>query len=93
MFSLARVSDRPRVWVDAPLGRPRAIRVGDAHLAVTRVEAMRDETAAYAPHTGPRKVFVVRSDRVRYRLVHLIRDGIWLVEELGSEPLPVRRAA
>ena len=92
MFSLARVSDHTPVWVDAPLGRPRAIRVGDAHLAVTSVEAMRDETAAYAPHTGPRKVFVVRSV-ARYRLVHLIRDGLWIVEELDSEPLPVRLAA
>jgi hypothetical protein len=93
MFSFAGVRESTPVWVDAPLGRPRAIHVGDARMAVTTVEALRDETAAYSPETGPRQVFVVRSQRRRYRLVHLLRDGIWMVEELRSEPAPVRVAA
>jgi hypothetical protein len=68
--------------VDAPLGRPRTIRVGDQRIPVTAVEAMRDETAAYPPASGPRQVFLVRAQRRRYRLVHALREGRWTVEEL-----------
>lgn len=71
--------------VDASLGRPRAIRVGDERLAVTAVEAMRDETAAYPPEVGPRQVFLVRSLSRRFRLIHALRDGRWTVEELGTD--------
>jgi hypothetical protein len=71
--------------VDAPLGRPRSIRVGDQRLTVTAVEAMRDETAAYPPESGPRQVFRVRAHHRRFRLIHALRDGRWTVEELGIE--------
>jgi hypothetical protein len=51
---------------------------------VTDLDAVRDETAAYPPQTGPRRVFLVRSYERRYRLVHLLRDRRWTVEELGA---------
>jgi hypothetical protein len=71
-----------RVSVDAA-GRPLEIREGGQRLAVTALEAVRDETAAYPVASGPRTVFVVRAAQRRYRLVHLLRDGRWTVEELG----------
>jgi len=68
--------------VDAPSGRPREVRVGTQRHLVTALEAVRQETAAYPVEAGPRTVFVVRSQRRRFRLVHLLRDGHWTVEEL-----------
>jgi hypothetical protein len=79
--------------VDAPYGRPRSIQVGGERFVVTTVEAMRDETAAYPPEIGPRQAFVVRSRRRRYRLIHLLREGRWMVEELSAERLAAPLAA
>lgn len=93
MSGLEAHSSQTSCAVDAPLGRPRAIRVGGQRLVVTAVEAMRDETAAYAPDAGPRQVFVVRSHRRRYRLIHLLRHGRWTVEELRPTGVPVGLAA
>jgi hypothetical protein len=74
------------VSVDGASGRPREIRAEGQRHAVTSLDAIRDETAAYPPETGPRRVFLVRSHERRYRLVHLLRDGRWTVEELrGAE--------
>lgn len=74
------------VSVDGASGRPREIRAEGERRAVTSLDAIRDETAAYPPETGPRRVFLVRSHERRYRLVHLLRDGRWTVEELrGGE--------
>lgn len=72
------------VAVDGPSGRPREIRARGERRTVTALEAIRDETAAYPPQTGPRRVFVVRSHERRYRLVNLLRDGSWTVEEIAS---------
>jgi len=72
------------VAVDGPSGRPREIRAHGERRAVTALEAIRDETAAYPPQTGPRRVFLVRSHERRYRLVNLLRDGSWTVEEIRS---------
>jgi hypothetical protein len=72
------------VSVDGASGRPREIRAQGVRRAVTALEAVRDEIAAYPPQTGPRRVFLVRSHERRYRLVHLLRDGRWTVEELRS---------
>jgi hypothetical protein len=73
-----------RVSVDGASGRPREIRAHGERHAVTALEAIRDETAAYPPQTGPRRVFLVRSYERRYRLVNLLRDGSWIVEEIAS---------
>lgn len=72
------------VAVDGASGRPREIRAHGQRRAVTALDAVRDETAAYPPQTGPRRVFLVRSHERRYRLVHLLRDGSWTVEELAA---------
>jgi hypothetical protein len=72
------------VAVDGPSGRPREIHALGERRTVTALEAIRDETAAYPPQTGPRRVFVVRSYERRYRLVNLIRDGRWTVEEIPN---------
>jgi hypothetical protein len=70
------------VAVDLASGRPREIRTSGVRHAVTALESIRDETAAYPPQVGPRKVFHVRSYERRYRLVHLLRERRWTVEEL-----------
>jgi hypothetical protein len=65
-------------------GRPREIRITGERLTVTGLEAVREETAAYPLGTGPRRVFIVGAGRRRYRLVHLLRDRRWTVEELAA---------
>jgi hypothetical protein len=82
MSILGQPSSSVVVSVDGASGRPREIRTGRERLAVTALDAIRDETAAYPPQTGPRRVFMVRSFERRYRLVHLLRDDRWTVEEL-----------
>ena len=65
-------------------GRPCEIRADGRRLRVAALESVRDETAAYALDTGPRTVFVVAAAGRRYRLVHLLRDRRWTVEQLGA---------
>lgn len=83
----------PQVVVDGNTGRPRELRAGGERHPVTALEAVRDETAAYSVGSGPRTVFVVRAMGRRYRLVHLLRDRRWLVEELGNGASPFASAA
>ena len=85
MFSFHHLLPSGIVAVDERSGRPLEIRAGGERLPVTLLEAIRDETAAYPLETGPRTVFVLRSQRRRYRLVHLVRDGRWTVEELHRD--------
>jgi hypothetical protein len=91
MFDLVSMTI-PRVAVDAD-GRPRAIRDAGQRLAVTALESVRDETAAYPLASGPRTVFVVRAADRRYRLVHRLRDRHWTVEPLGAAHSAGARAA
>jgi hypothetical protein len=84
MSILSQASQSVAVSVDGASGRPREIRALGVRHVVTALDAIRDETAAYPPQTGPRRVFMVRSHQRRYRLVHLLRDGRWTVEELGA---------
>jgi hypothetical protein len=81
------------VSVHATTGRPREIRTGGTRVAVTELESVRDETAAYPLDSGPRTVFVVIAARRRYRLTHLLRDRRWTVEELGPPSAVLARAA
>ncbi len=90
MFSFSAII--PAVSVDAA-GRPREIRAAGERLAVNGLESVRDEIAAYPHGSGPRTVFVVRASGRRYRLVHLLRDRRWTVEELGAEPAGLAEAA
>jgi hypothetical protein len=81
------------VVVDGRTGRPREIRSAGERLAITVLEAVRDETSAYPADTGPRTVFVVRSGVRRYRLVHLLAERRWTIEELTPPGTAVTRAA
>lgn len=90
MFSLAAATSA--VSTDAA-GRPREIRTEGLRLPVTALESVRSEMAAYSLETGPRTVFVVAAAGRRYRLVHLLRDRRWTVEEMGARRPPVADAA
>ncbi len=90
MFNLTATPSK--VSVDAA-GRPLEIRDGGRRLPVTALEAVRDETAAYPVESGPRTVFVVRAAQRRYRLVHLLRDRRWTVEELRERQQRLSTAA
>ena len=72
------------IVVDGSTGRPTEIRSQGRRLAISAVEAVRDETAAYPDRWGPRQVFVVRAGDERYRLVHLLRDRRWTLERLAA---------
>ena len=64
-----------------------------ARAGLERWDSVRDETAAYPQGSGPRTVFVVRAGGRRYRLVHLIRDRCWTLEEIGAQAAGLSRAA
>lgn len=93
MFQLHTKSAAFTVSVDSATGRPREIRAHGQRIAVSALEAVRDETAAYHMDTGPRTVFLVRAGGRRYRLVHLMRDRRWTLEELESPAPGLFRAA
>lgn len=90
MFSLTTATTS--VATDA-VGCPREIRAHGLRLPVTALESVRDETAAYPVATGPRTVFVVSAAERRYRLVHLLRDRRWTIEELAVRRVGLARAA
>ncbi len=73
------------VSCDRMTGRPRSVRVGPDEVGVLAVERIRDESAAYPAHEGPRTVFVVRTARARIRLAFRHRERRWLME--GIDPL------
>jgi hypothetical protein len=73
-------------WLD---GRPRAITWRDETLPVTRVSAIRHESAAYQVTTGPRTVFEVATPRARLSLSFRHRSRRWTIEAMEE---PVRRA-
>lgn len=81
MFDLGAVNSD--VAVNA-VGRPREIRTGGRRHAITGLESVRDETAAYPAGSGPRTVFVVTTTAGRFRLTHWLRDRRWTVEELAA---------
>jgi hypothetical protein len=93
MFDFQARSAPPAVAVDGRSGRPVGIRAGGELHAITVLERMRDETAAYPPASGPRTVFVVRSHDHRYRLVHLLDERRWTIEELPVDAPGLTRAA
>ena len=85
--------DAGGVAVDRRTGRPREVRAAGERRAVTDLESVRNETAAYPFETGPRRVFVVRAQERRYRLVHLVDEERWTVEELPVRAVGSMRAA
>jgi hypothetical protein len=72
------------VRTDWITGRPREIRVGAHVVPVTRIAAVRRETAAYPVETGPRTTFEVDTPEARIALIFRHRGRRWTVE--GFEP-------
>jgi hypothetical protein len=64
-------------WFD---GRPREITWRDETLPITRVSAVRQESAAYPVVTGPRTVFEVTTPRARMALSYRHRSRRWTVD-------------
>lgn len=93
MFQLNTNAASISVSVDGGSGRPREIRAHGERMVVSSLEAVRDETAAYPVDTGPRTVFVVRAGSRRFRLVHLVRDRRWTLEELSGHAGGLSKAA
>jgi hypothetical protein len=80
-------------WLD---GRPLSIQLGDEELPVTRIEQVREESAAYRVELGPRTIFEVRTPDARLRLAYEHRRRRWMLEGLDRTPLVdvgIRRAA
>jgi len=66
-------------WLD---GRPREVIWRNETLPITRVSAVRDESAAYPVITGPRTVFEVTTPRARLALTYRHRSRRWTLEAL-----------
>jgi hypothetical protein len=73
-----------RVRWDRRNARPAAVRIGDRQLAVTALEAVRDETAAYPADRGPRITYLVETDAGQASLVYDGRRRRWYVEALDT---------
>jgi len=79
-----------QVRTDWLTGRPREIRLGEQVLAVTRIAAVRRETAAYPMRIGPSTTFEVDTTVARLALTFRHRGRRWTVD--GVDPTE-RRAA
>ncbi len=68
-----------RVRTNWLTGRPREILWGEQVLHVTKIAAVRRETAAYPVETGPRTTFEVDTADVRLALTFRHRSRRWIV--------------
>ena len=73
-----------RVRTDWFSGRPREITWGDERLPVLRLQAVRQEAAAYPVITGPRTLFEVDTPRARLSLAFQHRSRRWTVTGLDE---------
>jgi hypothetical protein len=71
-------------WFD---GSPREITWGDERLSVTRLNAVREEAAAYPVITGPRTLFDVETPRARLALTYQHRSRRWTITALDDDEL------
>ena len=69
-------------WFD---GSPREITWGDERLPVTRLNAVREEAAAYPVITGPRTLFDVETSRARLALTYQHRSRRWTITALDDD--------
>ncbi|MGD0862411.1 MAG: hypothetical protein ABSA21_06570 [Candidatus Limnocylindrales bacterium] len=77
------VSVRVRAdWLD---GTPREITWGELRLPVTRLTAVRSETAAFKAAVGPRTVFEVETPGARLALCYTHRSRRWTVDGVDDE--------
>ena len=77
-----------RVRTDWFSGRPREIRWGNERLPILRLEAIREEAAAYPVITGPRTLFEVDTPRARLALSYQHRSRRWTVTGLDEAVRP-----
>lgn len=68
-------------WFD---GRPREVTWAGRKLPVEKIEAIRDETAAYPVVTGPRTLFEVTTRVARFSLAYRHRSRRWTVEGMET---------
>lgn len=73
-----------RVRWDRRHARPLEVRIGDRQLAVTGLEAVRDETAAYPADRGPRITYLLETDAGQASLVYDGQRRRWYVEALDT---------
>jgi hypothetical protein len=73
-----------RVRWDRRRGLPVAVRIGDKQLAVTGLEAIRDERSAYPAGGGPRITYLLETDAGQASLVYDGRRRRWYVEALDT---------
>jgi len=73
-----------RVRWDRLHARPLRVQIGDRRLAVTGLEAVRDETAAYPADRGPRITYLLETDAGQASLVYDGRRRRWYVEALDT---------
>lgn len=66
-------------WFD---GRPRELTWAGRRLPVEKIEAIRDETAAYPVMTGPRTLFEVTTQIARFSLAFRHRSRRWTIESI-----------
>jgi hypothetical protein len=69
-------------WFD---GTPREITWGEVRLPVTRLHAIRRETAAYRVDVGPRTVFEVETPGALLALTYRHRSKKWTVDGVDDE--------
>jgi hypothetical protein len=69
-------------WFD---GSPREITWGDERLTITRLNAVREEAAAYPVITGPRTLFDVETPNTRLALTYQHRSRRWTITALDDE--------
>jgi hypothetical protein len=84
-MALIKITPVPaRVRWDRRHARPLSVQIGDRHLTVRGLEAVRDETSAYPAERGPRITFLLETDRGQASLVFDGRDRRWFVEALDQ---------
>jgi hypothetical protein len=69
-------------WFD---GTPREVTWGRMRLPVTRLTAVRRESAAYRAEIGPRTIFEVETPGVRLALAYQHRSRRWTVDGVDDE--------
>lgn len=84
-MALTKITPVPaRVRWDRRHARPISVQMGDRHLIVRGLEAVRDETAAYPVERGPRITLLVETDVGQASLVYDGRLRRWFVEALDQ---------
>jgi hypothetical protein len=85
-MAMTRVEPVPvRVRTDWLRGMPREISWGEHRLPVTRLVAIRDESAAFPLDIGPRTVFELQTPFLRLALSYRHWSRRWTIDGLEQE--------